>query len=272
VKLKEAAGKVRVIAIVDPFTNWVLKPLHKWIFSVLRQIPQDGTFDQGAPLKKIVGHPFGGSCDMSAATDRLPVKLQSALLSSIIGRTLADAWGDFLTARTYFSKDRKIWYKVGQPMGALSSWAMLALTHHFMWQLAAHRSGFLGGWYKSYAVLGDDSTCPDRVVVNQYLALCKELGVKVNLAKSLLSPVGCIEFAKRFFTLRGDCSPVSIGEVLVAQKNFATMSGLPRKRPIRIADLISIMGYKHKISGSLELKFSKLPKRVRNMLIVITSP
>lgn len=27
--LKEAAGKIRVIAIVDPLTQWMLRPLHK---------------------------------------------------------------------------------------------------------------------------------------------------------------------------------------------------------------------------------------------------
>lgn len=32
-------------------------------------------------------------------------------------------------------------YAVGQPMGALSSWAMLALTHHFIVQYAAYRTG-----------------------------------------------------------------------------------------------------------------------------------
>jgi len=32
-------------------------------------------------------------------------------------------------------------YAVGQPMGALSSWAMLALTHHCLVQVAALRVG-----------------------------------------------------------------------------------------------------------------------------------
>lgn len=32
-------------------------------------------------------------------------------------------------------------YAVGQPMGALSSWAMLAVTHHLLTQLAAQKAG-----------------------------------------------------------------------------------------------------------------------------------
>jgi len=96
--------------------------------------------------------------------------------------------------------------------------------------------------------------------------------VKVNLAKSLLSPKGCLEFAKRFVTPFGNCSPISIGELLVSKKNFATMSNLPRKRKIRISDLLSIMGYRHKVSGGLQRRFAALPKRARNMLIVLLSP
>jgi len=50
----EAAGKVRVFAMVDPFTQWALYPLHKWIFTILRHHSDiDGTFNQHAPLRKI---------------------------------------------------------------------------------------------------------------------------------------------------------------------------------------------------------------------------
>ena len=50
---EEAAGKVRVFAMVDPFTNWLLKPLHKMIFRYLANIDQDGTFDQVAPVNRL---------------------------------------------------------------------------------------------------------------------------------------------------------------------------------------------------------------------------
>jgi hypothetical protein len=49
----EAAGKIRVIAIVDPITQWVLKPLHDWLFSILANIPQDGTFNQDLPIGRL---------------------------------------------------------------------------------------------------------------------------------------------------------------------------------------------------------------------------
>lgn len=81
----EAAGKVRIFAMVDPVTQWVLRPLHRLLFRILRGVKMDGTFNQLAPLSRV---PWGKplySLDLSAATDRLPIKLQEMLLSDLIG-------------------------------------------------------------------------------------------------------------------------------------------------------------------------------------------
>lgn len=51
---EEPAGKVRVFAMVDPWTQWLLKPLHSLIFMTLRHIKEDGTFDQLAPVKRLL--------------------------------------------------------------------------------------------------------------------------------------------------------------------------------------------------------------------------
>lgn len=50
---EEAAGKVRVFAMVDPFTQWVMKPIHDAIFTILRGIPMDGTFNQTSPVDRL---------------------------------------------------------------------------------------------------------------------------------------------------------------------------------------------------------------------------
>jgi len=167
--LAEAAGKVRVFAMVDCFTQWALKPLHKWLFSVLRRHPDiDGTFNQMHPLSRV---PFDGtslfSFDLSAATDRLPVSLQEKILSVCFGKEFSSLWRTILVGRTYFvryksvsgkTESNNLSYAVGQPMGALSSWAMLALTHHFIVQCSAWISGITPKTvlFKDYAVLGDD--------------------------------------------------------------------------------------------------------------------
>lgn len=90
---KEAAGKVRVFAITDLWTQSILDPLHCAIFSVLRRIPMDGTFDQLAPVRRLVdkGHKAYYSYDLSAATDRLPVSLQEQILALLVGPEFAKA-------------------------------------------------------------------------------------------------------------------------------------------------------------------------------------
>jgi len=44
----EAAGKVRVFAMVDIWTQTILKPLHNMLSAFLASLPNDGTKDQVA--------------------------------------------------------------------------------------------------------------------------------------------------------------------------------------------------------------------------------
>jgi len=92
---EEAAGKLRVFAMVDVWTQSALKPLHDYLFSILSQFPNDGTFDQRASVNrchvkaKVSGASYG--YDLSAATDRLPVVIQEAVLSSLLGEDFAQS-------------------------------------------------------------------------------------------------------------------------------------------------------------------------------------
>jgi len=60
--------------------------LHKALFAHLRKIETDGTFDQEAPLNRLIAV-YGSSdhlyhsFDLSAATDRLPMQLQIDILN-----------------------------------------------------------------------------------------------------------------------------------------------------------------------------------------------
>lgn len=97
------------------------------MFNILKLIPQDGTFDQTRPIKILRDGSlksrdrFIGSCDMSAATDRLPIKLQKAILSYRFGETFSESWAQLLIGRAYHTLTNEYRYSVGQPMGALSS-------------------------------------------------------------------------------------------------------------------------------------------------------
>ncbi|ERM93379.1 hypothetical protein AMTR_s05705p00005250, partial [Amborella trichopoda] len=46
----EGGGKLRMFAIGNYVRQRLIKPLHDWAMKVLASIPNDGTYDQGAPL------------------------------------------------------------------------------------------------------------------------------------------------------------------------------------------------------------------------------
>jgi hypothetical protein len=73
----EPAGKVRVFAMVDPFTQWLFNGLHKSIFELLQGIQQDGTFNQVAPIYRL----FEWKKKVESRTRR-PLSLYSFDLSS----------------------------------------------------------------------------------------------------------------------------------------------------------------------------------------------
>ncbi|AGC24232.1 RNA-dependent RNA polymerase [Sclerotinia sclerotiorum mitovirus 3] len=231
---EEAAGKARVFAITDSITQSVMGPISDAIFKMLRQIPMDGTFNQSAPLDRLVQLSKDGaipekdrvfySYDLSAATDRLPINLQKDILSIYCGESFALKWSILMTDRDWYltKEKRNLRYSVGQPMGALSSWAMLALTHHFIVGLAANRVGKLG--FDHYALLGDDIVIADKSVADSYYMIMTEiLGVQINLSKSLVS-TNSFEFAKRLVTLEGEVTPAGPANILLGLRS---LNGIP---------------------------------------------
>jgi hypothetical protein len=234
---EEAAGKIRVFAMVDCWTQSIMKPLHDALFQVLAKLPNDGTFDQNAAFERaqIKSH-VAGCCyayDLSSATDRLPILLQIAILEPLLGKEMAHLWADILVNRVYdVPVDQNgdyrygitvpsVLYGVGQPMGALSSWAMLAITHHLIMQFC---NSLLGnsGWTDQYEVLGDDIVIFDKNLAIKYLEVMEHLGVGINTSKSVVSTksIPVVEFAKRTSFNLVDVSPIS-WKMFLNQDTFA---------------------------------------------------
>lgn len=220
---EEPAGKARVFAITDLITQSTLKPLHDLIFSFIKKIPSDGTFNQSRPLYYLLEKMRGVdgvkfySYDLSAATDRLPLNLQKDVLSLIVGPRIASLWASLLGDREWYlaKTDESYRYAVGQPMGALSSWGMLALTHHVIVQVAASRVGF-DKTFTDYAILGDDVVIANELVAKAYHGLVTNwLGVDINLSKSLVSE-HTFEFAKRLISFKGEYTPVGAKNLMLA--------------------------------------------------------
>jgi len=282
----EPAGKVRVFAIVDYWTQIALKPLHTWIFSILREIPQDGTFDQLKPVKrllKIVGPDQTiYSYDLSAATDRIPVLIQGLILAQIFGRQFASCWRSLLVYRPYWIGIRRMkahnlaspWlrYGVGQPMGAYSSWGMLAIVHHAMVQFAAYRAGYVK-WFDRYAVLGDDVVIACDRTADEYVKLCQLLGVEIGLAKSLIAQGKTLEFAKKFFFRGEDLSGLPIKFWAAAQNTMGVAHALSAWYPTgSLANFMRAMGSGFKMASKVDAPWERIPTRAKALLVLLTHP
>jgi hypothetical protein len=231
------------------------------------------------------------SFDLSAATDRLPIILQKVLLSPFLTSWGAELWGCLMVGRkyhcpkTYKSKGGPrqtiselgyVQYATGQPMGALSSWAMLAFLHHAIVQWSALRAGVLTTsepWYEGYAVLGDDVVIARDCVAKEYAGIMKALDVGIGDHKSLISRSGkAMEFAKRTFLDGVNVSMVPFTEFVVARQSLAGLLELVRKYSLSFGQMLSVLGYGYRAKASASKRLFSLPKRLRNYIITFYGP
>jgi hypothetical protein len=117
---------------------------------------------------------------------------------------------------------KKFRYAVGQPMGALSSWAMLAMTHHLIVQYCYKVSFPLKPlkWFDGYELLGDDIVIFDGVVAAKYLEVMELLGVPINLSKSVVATSAVVEFAKVTLVDGVDVSALSFKQFLSSSSSL----------------------------------------------------
>jgi hypothetical protein len=189
-------GKTRVIAILDYWSQTALRPLHSVLNNMLRRIKCDCTYNQGAFTRILSSSGPFHSLDLSNATDRMPIAVQLRVLTRIVGSEKALAWSRILVGWEYTSKGSPaVKYSAGQPMGAYSSWPVMALTHHILVRVAAQRAG--KPHFNAYTLLGDDIVIADDSVAMQYRVLLSQLDMPISEAKTHVS-VDTFEFAKRW--------------------------------------------------------------------------
>lgn len=213
--IPDKGGKTRVVAIGNYWVQNTLKPLHDCLFSVLRHIAMDGTYDQGSQSGRVAHATTQGpvwSYDLTAATDRLPLNIQVDVMTFLDGE-MGPIWNKILDEITFLHRGKGYKYKVGQPMGLYSSWASLALTHHFIIQYCAKCVGFRKETFMSYSVLGDDVAIWHKQVAEKYESIIELLGVNISKAKSYIPDtrkgIWKAEFAKRIFLSGKEMSGIS---------------------------------------------------------------
>lgn len=148
---------------------------------------------------------------------------------------------------------KEVKYSVGQPMGALSSWAMLAITHHFILHACAWIAGAvrIGRPFTEYAVLGDDVVIWNKSVASRYLKVLKALGVEVGLAKSIISKTGKgLEFAKKTIVDGVNVSPIPLKAAASAHKRFSMFRNFVIEHQIPPLKALRFLGYGYKVDPS----------------------
>jgi hypothetical protein len=150
---------------------------------------------------------------------------------------------------------------------------MLALSHHFIVQFAACKAGYRG-WFPDYGILGDDVVILDRSVAKSYLKIIEAIGVGINMAKSLISPWGYFEFAKKFASPTHILSGVSLSEVAVAGGSLAAFRELSKRYSVipSWAAFLSFFGKGPFAISRMDQPFHKLSKSMRYLVIWASQP
>lgn len=194
--LPERGNKARVIALPHAELQIYFEPMHKVLNKILLSIPEDCTHSQieGAlyARQELTKGKIVHSVDLSAATDRFPLKLQMGLLRKLNKGPHNLNWASFFerTSRLLWKSEfGDIVYGAGQPMGLYGSFALFALTHHAVLQTLIINNGIpinLDGT-RPYRILGDDIIISDSTLCSLYKEYMEKLGVDISPSKTISS-------------------------------------------------------------------------------------
>jgi len=264
--LEDKAGKTRVVAMVDIWTQSALKPVHDVLMNFLKTLETDCTHDQEKGRKRLTDVSRSGvrmwSFDLKNATDRLPAWVARESLKKILSADVIDALFDLMVNREFECTTRKrVWedhgfktvedtsrvrYAVGTPMGSLACFAGgLSIPHHAIILAIASCLKILD--FKNYEILGDDIVIWDERVARMYeLVMTGWLGMGISKHKSLIGN-GIAEFAKTIVFHGRRITPLShtllekslryVGMFPVFLKDHINRYGLSR---VNLSELLSV--------------------------------
>jgi len=232
----EPGGKTRVFAIADYWSQTSLKVIQDSLYNTLRSISTDTTANQDKGFKSLLEMAEGKNTycfDLTAASDRLPAKLQAFRLELLGGHKLGEAWLSVMTDRTFLVKKtgKSLRWSVGQPLGLLSSFPSFSLFHHDIVQFAYSRCRAKRGlplkFFRDYKLLGDDIVILNKEVADEYQFLIQDVfGLTINMSKSVIgdSKNSQMEFTKRLASNGKEMS--SIKRNILTKDNMRSMLDL----------------------------------------------
>lgn len=154
-------------------------------------------------------------------------------------------------------------FTAGQPLGYYGSWALFALSHHYVVWLAARRAcPNRVKPFSAYALLGDDIVIADKEVAHHYQVILDALGVSISAQKSLVSYLGALEFAKQYWVGERNLSPISCKALLVT-RSVIGLAALASKYSMEYSSLIRLAGGGYRVLGNMERPRGKRWLRLR---------
>lgn len=207
---KKGTVKRRAIAVPNRFVQSALAPLQEFVRAMLKRMPEDCSFDQNKFTSRVSqvlrDGGYVGSADLSAASDNLPREIAIHYLWTFADWHLQGSNQEAI--KVYLNAFERLcegpWeneqffdaFKVGQPLGTLPSFPILALSNHLICRAAI--IGLFGNYVPNqYAVLGDDVIFFNKDLRDLYLELVTKLETPVSLHKSYEGRI--VEFAGRLF-------------------------------------------------------------------------
>jgi hypothetical protein len=221
--IKDPEGKLRIIAIVDYYSQLFFKKLHDNCFKLIKNNFNncDKTFTQDPFHQWKDNEHYFWSLDLSSATDRFPRLLQMRLLSHMYNMKYASAWEKHLGDISFKTLEgNSIKYKVGQPMGTYSSWICFTLAHHLVVHYAAKLSNIDN--FDQYIILGDDIVIKNDIVAKNYIKIINKLGVDISLTKTHVSK-DTYEFAKRWIKQGKEVTGIPVRGIVHNFNNIFTV-------------------------------------------------
>lgn len=225
--LSQPENKRRVVAIIDYWSQTLLKPLHNVLAKSAKKVPCSYYEDQDAGrelCRQFTTDPsaYPVSYDATDFTDRFPRLIQEAVLAVLFNEQFAKSAIKLMACRNFRTPNGKIIrYGAGQPMGAYGSFSLAHLTH----ALYAHwKISLFGEDPKSdVAVVGDDIAFRYKSeAMNQYIIGMELLGVPFNIYKGFESTEEhkIVEFCKRLYVNGKDQSAISPRVAKLATTDF----------------------------------------------------
>lgn len=244
--IQEKSVKLRAVASPYLVLQAMGEPAKRMLGELTKIIPEMHTHSQDAAKQQVsdalaLGQKVHGY-DATAFTDRLPFGLQDLVLTKLVDKgwlsefdqasihaMIKSDWAIHGLEKIKFQVNTVSW-KVGQPMGYGPSFHLAALTHYIILRYCAAKVKVQ--WQNKFAVVGDDVTIFDDKIADEYYVTMTELGVEINLEKSVSSSeIG--EFCKKVILPDAVLSSITVQDNLVTDSSIVLAAEFYGKRILK---------------------------------------